>query len=217
MSEEESQRLARETARRSSTRLILSKIFPAHRNSSFSKVEFIIESSSSKARVAAQSTATTTSSSPSSLLVAMSSRFPAPFAPPVSANANANAAPVPPSSANPPVPMQPAGTTLKNLSESKLINFAIGNQKKSRFQKAREEAEAKKKADEEEAAKAYEEFVESFKDSREDAVKTFVRPGEKPTKPQKVRELIVVMTISVFKFISFCSQSLASMLTSQSQ
>lgn len=81
-------------------------------------------------------------------------------------------------------PPAPAGTTLKNLSESKLINFAIGNQKKSRFQKAREEAEAKKKADEEEAAKAYEEFVESFKDSRDDNVKTFVRPGEKASKPK---------------------------------
>lgn len=76
----------------------------------------------------------------------------------------------------------PAGTTLKNLSEEKLISFAIGSQKKSRFQKVREEQEAKKKQDEEEAAKVYKTFVQSFQDDDEEedgerGGKRFVRGG----------------------------------------
>ncbi len=70
------------------------------------------------------------------------------------------------------------GGALKNLSDSKLIQFAIGTQKKSRFQKAREEKEAKKKQEEEDAAKVYETFVASFKDEDEETGKSFVRGGK---------------------------------------
>lgn len=76
-------------------------------------------------------------------------------------------------------PPPPVTGSLKNISDSKLVTFAIGQQKKSRFQKAREEQEAKKKQDDLEAAKVYESFVASF-DVDEDAIKPFVRPGRAP-------------------------------------
>ena len=63
--------------------------------------------------------------------------------------------------------------SLKTITDSKLASFAVGQQKKSRFQKAREEAEAKKKEEELAAAKVYGEFVASF--TTEDDSKTFVR------------------------------------------
>lgn len=53
-------------------------------------------------------------------------------------------------------------SALKKLTDSKLTTFALGQVKKSRFQREREEKELKKKQDEEEAAKIYESFVESF-------------------------------------------------------
>jgi hypothetical protein len=49
-------------------------------------------------------------------------------------------------------------------------------QKKTRFQKAREEKELKKKLDEEEAAKLYDSFVDSFKDEDQNS-KVFIRGG----------------------------------------
>lgn len=63
----------------------------------------------------------------------------------------------------------------KQIADSKLITFAVGQQKKSRFQKAREEQEQKRKQDDEETAKVYDSFVSSFKD--DDDGKTFVRGG----------------------------------------
>jgi hypothetical protein len=63
-----------------------------------------------------------------------------------------------------------------SISDNKLVQFSIGQQKKSRFQKAREDQEAKKKLEEEEAAKVYESFVASFAD--DDEAKTFVRGGK---------------------------------------
>jgi U2-associated protein SR140 len=45
--------------------------------------------------------------------------------------------------------------SLKTITDSKLATFAVGQQKKSRFQKAKEEAEAKKQKEVEEAAKIY--------------------------------------------------------------
>jgi U2-associated protein SR140 len=64
--------------------------------------------------------------------------------------------------------------SMKTISQTKLATFAVGLQKKSRFQKAREEAEEKKRKEEEEAAKIYGQFVASFA-GEEDTVKTFVR------------------------------------------
>lgn len=64
--------------------------------------------------------------------------------------------------------------SLKTISQTKLATFAVGQQKKSRFQKAREEAEEKKKKEEEEAAKIYGQFVASF-GGDEEYGKTFVR------------------------------------------
>lgn len=52
--------------------------------------------------------------------------------------------------------------SMKTISESKLTTFAIGQQKKSRFQKAREEAEEKQRQEDEETAKVYDSFVASF-------------------------------------------------------
>lgn len=65
--------------------------------------------------------------------------------------------------------------SLKTISQTKLATFAVGQQKKSRFQKAREEAEEKKKKEEEEAAKIYGQFVASFGGNEEEYGKTFVR------------------------------------------
>lgn len=72
---------------------------------------------------------------------------------------------------------------MKGISDTKLVTFALGQQKKSRFQKAREEKEAKKKADEAEVAAVYDTFVASFKDTEdvnaagEGRGKKFVRGG----------------------------------------
>lgn len=65
--------------------------------------------------------------------------------------------------------------SLKTITKDKLASFAVGQQKKSRFQKAREEKEIKKKQEEEETAKIYEGFVHSFSDS--DKSKTFLKSG----------------------------------------
>ena len=65
--------------------------------------------------------------------------------------------------------------SLKTISDSKLATFAVGQQKKSRFQKAREEAEEKKRLEELETSKLYESFVASFEG--DDSSKTFVRGG----------------------------------------
>lgn len=72
-------------------------------------------------------------------------------------------------------PPAPPGA-IQTISDSKLVAFAIGTQKKSRFQKAREEQEAKRKQNELEAAKVYESFVASF-NTDEEGVKKFVRGG----------------------------------------
>jgi hypothetical protein len=61
------------------------------------------------------------------------------------------------------------------IADTKLITFAVGQQKKSRFQKAREEKELKQKLADEETAKVYDSFVSSFKD--DEVGKTFVRGG----------------------------------------
>lgn len=63
--------------------------------------------------------------------------------------------------------------SLKTISDTKLATFAVGQQKKSRFQKAREEQEEKKRLEEAETAKIYESFVASF--GSEVNSKTFVR------------------------------------------
>lgn len=64
-------------------------------------------------------------------------------------------------------------TQPKQIADSKLITFAVGQQKKSRFQKAREEKELKQKLADEETAKVYDSFVSSF--TEEEDGKTFVR------------------------------------------
>lgn len=66
--------------------------------------------------------------------------------------------------------------SMKTITDSKLATFAVGQQKKSRFQKAREEKEQKKKEEEEAAAKLFETFVASF--TEDDDSKTFVRGGK---------------------------------------
>ena len=66
--------------------------------------------------------------------------------------------------------------SMKTISQTKLATFAVGQQKKSRFQKAREEAEEKKKKEDEEAAKVYSQFVASFASESSDR-KSFIRFG----------------------------------------
>ncbi|CAK9161142.1 unnamed protein product, partial [Ilex paraguariensis] len=58
----------------------------------------------------------------------------------------------------------------------KMSSFSI-TRKKTPFQKHREEEEAKKKRAEDETARLYAEFVESFQDDSTPGSKTFVRGG----------------------------------------
>ena len=69
--------------------------------------------------------------------------------------------------------------SLKTISNDKLATFAVGQQKKSRFQKAREEAEEKKRQEDLETSKLYDTFVASFE--TDDRSKTFVRGGSSGT------------------------------------
>ena len=66
--------------------------------------------------------------------------------------------------------------SMRTITENKLATFAVGQQKKSRFQKAREDKETKKKLDDEAASVEYEKFVATF--SEVDNSKTFVRGGK---------------------------------------
>jgi U2-associated protein SR140 len=66
--------------------------------------------------------------------------------------------------------------SMKTITDSKLATFAIGQTKKSRFQKAREEKEQKKKLEDEEAARVYNSFVASF--DVDESSKTFIRGGK---------------------------------------
>ena len=108
--------------------------------------------------------------------------------------------------------------SMKTISDSKLATFAIGQQKKSRFQKAREEKELKKKLEDEAASKIYDQFVASFDVSNES--RTFVRQGgqadqsasiykmdtrraSSPEKKHGVREMdrmLEEMKVFIFKF-----------------
>ncbi len=63
--------------------------------------------------------------------------------------------------------------SMKSITDSKLVTFAVGQQKKTRFQKQRDEKEQKKKQDEVDAAQVYDSFVASFTEN--DDVKTFIR------------------------------------------
>lgn len=67
--------------------------------------------------------------------------------------------------------------SLKTISEDKLATFAVGKQRKSQLQRAREEAEEKKRLEEIEASKLYDSFVASFEGDDDSNSKTFVRGG----------------------------------------
>jgi U2-associated protein SR140 len=67
--------------------------------------------------------------------------------------------------------------SLRTITETKLVSFAVGQQKKSRFQKAREDAEEKRREEEKEAARAYESFVASFEAPDDRGAKAFVKGG----------------------------------------
>ena len=62
---------------------------------------------------------------------------------------------------------------MKTISDDKLATFVIGRQKKTKFQREKEEREAKRREAENEAAKVYESFVASFDGSA--SSQTFVR------------------------------------------
>ncbi|KAG3002076.1 hypothetical protein PC119_g16482 [Phytophthora cactorum] len=71
--------------------------------------------------------------------------------------------------------MQPSSLT--SLTDDKLARFVLGQQKKTKFQKEREDREAKKRQADEEAAKIYATFVASFDNEDETKGKAFVRGG----------------------------------------
>ncbi|KAE9142563.1 hypothetical protein PF006_g12340 [Phytophthora fragariae] len=71
--------------------------------------------------------------------------------------------------------MQPSSLTA--LTDDKLARFVLGHQKKTKFQKEREDREAKKRQADEEAAKIYATFVASFDNEDETKGKAFVRGG----------------------------------------
>jgi hypothetical protein len=115
------------------------------------------------------------------------------------------------------VPLQPKGETLKNLSAEKLISFTVGPTKKSRFQKAREVEEAKRKQQEEETAKVYETFVSSFNDQDDEEdegdgngrQKRFI-PSGKSKKNSEMDRLMEEMKVSFSFFIFTFSSVLVS-------
>lgn len=74
--------------------------------------------------------------------------------------------------------MSSESSSIKNLSDDKLLSFAIGQNKKSRFQKDREDKELKRKQDEEDAAKVYQSFAADFNPDEDVGPKRFVRAGE---------------------------------------
>ena len=78
--------------------------------------------------------------------------------------------------------------SLTTLNENKITSFVVGVQKKSRFQKAKEEAEAKKKEEESAAAKVYESFVASFAEEDLSTGKSFIRGGVNGVGPLEDRE-----------------------------
>jgi hypothetical protein len=85
---------------------------------------------------------------------------------------------------------------LTALTDSKLVSFALGQQKKSRFQKAREEKEEKRREEERDAALVYKSFVASFEthdDSSND--KVFVRAGENSKKMTEMEKLMLEMKV----------------------
>ncbi|RLN58209.1 hypothetical protein BBJ29_004844 [Phytophthora kernoviae] len=97
----------------------------------------------------------------------------------------------PPSQAQPQLPwgmekaeMQPS--SLKSLTDDKLARFVLGHQKKTKFQKEREDREAKKRQADAEAAKIYATFVASFDNEDRTKGKAFVR-GETTQGKQVVR------------------------------
>ncbi|OWZ02278.1 U2-associated splicing factor [Phytophthora megakarya] len=71
--------------------------------------------------------------------------------------------------------MQPSSMT--SMTDDKLARFVLGHQKKTKFQKEREDREAKKRQADEEAAKIYATFVASFDNEDESKGKAFVRGG----------------------------------------
>ena len=85
---------------------------------------------------------------------------------------------------------------MANITENKLISFQLAPQKKSRFQKAKEEEQLKKIQDEEAAKKALEDFTSSFVDSSSNSNsngrggrKAFVKSGETYTRQPTASDL----------------------------
>ncbi|TYZ66440.1 hypothetical protein PybrP1_002413 [[Pythium] brassicae (nom. inval.)] len=78
-----------------------------------------------------------------------------------------------------PQAMQPS--SLARLTDDKLARFALGQQRKTKFEKEREEREARKRQADEEAAQMYATFVASFEDEDATLGKAFVRAGGAPT------------------------------------
>lgn len=102
------------------------------------------------------------------------------------ADEDAAAAAPPPTAAAPTLP-PPGGIPLvkkvqpgsqSQLTKTKINSFQMGKQQKSRFQRAKEAAEAKKRQQDAEAASIYDSFVASFAGGEDDAGPAFVREGE---------------------------------------
>ncbi|KAL4166845.1 hypothetical protein KRP22_012334 [Phytophthora ramorum] len=82
--------------------------------------------------------------------------------------------------------MQPSSLTA--LTDDKLARFVLGHQKKTKFQKDREDRKAKKRQADEEAAKIYATFVASFDNEDETKGKAFVRGGATQGSRQSSRQ-----------------------------
>lgn len=88
---------------------------------------------------------------------------------------------------------------MKTISDSKLVAFALGKQQKSRFQKAREEKEARKRQDEQEAAREYDSFVASFVDYEEGSSKVFIRGGQTVNNADRTADGVRTAPGSIYK------------------
>ena len=83
----------------------------------------------------------------------------------VGSRTNNNEVPTTSASIKMPVLTSQQPNSLHSLDKEKITTFVVGTQKKSRFQKARENAELKRKVEETETASVYESFVASFTES----------------------------------------------------
>ncbi|CAI5716105.1 unnamed protein product [Peronospora effusa] len=110
--------------------------------------------------------------------------------------------------------MQPSSLT--SLTDDKLARFVLGHQKKTKFQKEREDREAKKRQADEEAAMIYATFVASFDNEDETKGKTFVRAAIQGDRQSSGEMYRLKSKESDGSFGPFCAENRGSVMNKKS-